>query len=70
MDRLLERGDSVIVVDNFFTGRKENIMHHLQNPFFEVIRHDVVEPILAGRHRLKKKSLDPVSLKGVSVSNT
>ena len=49
VDRLLERGDSVIVVDNFFTGRKENIMHHLQNPFFEMIRHDVVEPILAGR---------------------
>ena len=46
VDRLLERGDAVIVVDNFFTGRKENIMHHLGNPFFEVIRHDVVEPIL------------------------
>ena len=46
VDRLLERGDSVIVVDNFFTGRKENIMHNLKNPWFEVIRHDVVEPIL------------------------
>jgi UDP-glucuronate decarboxylase len=46
VDRLLERGDSVIVVDNFFTGRKENIAHHLRNPNFEVIRHDVVEPIL------------------------
>lgn len=38
VDRLLERGDSVIVVDNFFTGRKENILHNLQNPYFEVIR--------------------------------
>uniref|UniRef100_A0A804N2W4 UDP-glucuronic acid decarboxylase 1 n=1 Tax=Zea mays TaxID=4577 RepID=A0A804N2W4_MAIZE len=46
VDRLLERGDSVIVVDNFFTGRKGNVAHHLQNPRFEVIRHDVVEPIL------------------------
>ena len=46
VDRLVERGDSVIVVDNFFTGRKGNIAHHLQNPRFEVIRHDVVEPIL------------------------
>ncbi|TVU21155.1 hypothetical protein EJB05_30779, partial [Eragrostis curvula] len=46
VDRLVERGDSVIVVDNFFTGRKENVAHHLQNPRFEVIRHDVVEPIL------------------------
>ncbi|KAL6616340.1 hypothetical protein ACP70R_038610 [Stipagrostis hirtigluma subsp. patula] len=46
VDRLLEQGDSVIVVDNFFTGRKENVAHHLKNPRFELIRHDVVEPIL------------------------
>lgn len=46
VDRLIERGDSVIVVDNFFTGRKENVMHHFDNPRFEMIRHDVVEPIL------------------------
>lgn len=46
MDRLMERGDSVIVVDNFFTGRKENVMHHFGNPNFELIRHDVVEPLL------------------------
>ncbi|XP_065860469.1 UDP-glucuronic acid decarboxylase 2 [Euphorbia lathyris] len=46
VDRLIERGDSVIVVDNFFTGRKENVMHHFKNPRFEMIRHDVVEPLL------------------------
>lgn len=46
VDRLMERGDSVIVVDNFFTGRKENVMHHFGNPRFELIRHDVVEPLL------------------------
>ncbi|CAD5193348.1 unnamed protein product [Musa acuminata subsp. malaccensis] len=46
VDRLIERGDSVIVVDNFFTGQKENVMHHLGNPNFELIRHDVVEPLL------------------------
>eukprot|EP00244_Chara_vulgaris_P013532 TRINITY_DN7769_c0_g2_i2.p1 TRINITY_DN7769_c0_g2~~TRINITY_DN7769_c0_g2_i2.p1 ORF type:complete len:443 (-),score=98.12 TRINITY_DN7769_c0_g2_i2:541-1869(-) len=46
VDRLLERGDEVIVVDNFFTGRKDNIAHNLGNPRFELIRHDVVEPIL------------------------
>ncbi|XP_058762360.1 UDP-glucuronic acid decarboxylase 2-like [Vicia villosa] len=46
VDRLIERGDSVIVVDNFFTGRKENVMHHFRNPRFELIRHDVVEPLL------------------------
>ncbi|XP_051127155.1 UDP-glucuronic acid decarboxylase 2-like isoform X2 [Andrographis paniculata] len=46
VDRLIARGDSVIVVDNFFTGRKENLLHHFGNPRFELIRHDVVEPIL------------------------
>jgi UDP-glucuronate decarboxylase len=46
VDRLLEQGNSVIVVDNFFTGRKENVAHHLRNPRFELLRHDVVEPIL------------------------
>ena len=46
VDRLLARGDSVIVVDNFFTGQKENVAHHAGNPRFEMIRHDVVEPIL------------------------
>lgn len=46
VDRLIARGDSVIVVDNFFTGRKENLLHHFRNPRLELIRHDVVEPIL------------------------
>ncbi|THU70922.1 hypothetical protein C4D60_Mb08t30100 [Musa balbisiana] len=46
VDRLIERGDSVIVVDNFFTGRKENLVHHFGDPNFELIRHDVVEPLL------------------------
>ncbi|XP_022760589.1 UDP-glucuronic acid decarboxylase 2-like isoform X3 [Durio zibethinus] len=46
VDRLIGRGDSVVVVDNFFTGRKENLMHHFGDPRFELIRHDVVEPLL------------------------
>ncbi|KAG1371645.1 UDP-glucuronic acid decarboxylase 1-like [Cocos nucifera] len=46
VDKLLARGDSVIVLDNFFTGRKDNLVHHFGNPRFELIRHDVVEPIL------------------------
>jgi len=46
VDRLLERGDSVLVVDNFFTGHKENLAHQAGHPALEVIRHDVVEPIL------------------------
>lgn len=44
-DRLLARGDEVICVDNYFTGAKENITHLLPHPHFEVIRHDIVEPL-------------------------
>ncbi|KAF5953809.1 hypothetical protein HYC85_006665 [Camellia sinensis] len=46
VDRLIARGDDVIVIDNFFTGRKANVMHHFGDSRFELIRHDVVEPIL------------------------
>lgn len=45
-DKLLARGDDVICLDNLFTGAKKNIVHHLDDPNFEFIRHDVVEPIL------------------------
>lgn len=44
-ERLLERGDNVICLDNFFTGRKQNISHLLTNSRFELIRHDIVHPI-------------------------
>lgn len=44
-ERLLDRGDNVICVDNFFTGRKENILHLIGNPRFELIRHDIVHPL-------------------------
>ncbi len=43
-DRLLADGQEVICLDNFFTGRKVNIAHHFQNPRFELIRHDVIDP--------------------------
>ncbi|EYU38483.1 hypothetical protein ABFS82_12G135600 [Erythranthe guttata] len=46
VDKLIAMGDDVIVIDNFFTGRKENVVHLFGNPRFELIRHDVVEPIL------------------------
>jgi len=45
-DRLLADGHDVICLDNFFTGSKENIKHLLSNPNFELIRHDVTEPVL------------------------
>jgi UDP-glucuronate decarboxylase len=44
-DRLIQRGDEVICVDNFLTGRKENIEHLLGHPRFELLRHDVAEPL-------------------------
>ena len=44
-DRLIESGNDVICVDNLFTGRKDNIRHLLNNPYFEFIRHDVTLPI-------------------------
>ena len=45
-ERLLDAGHDVICLDNFFTGRRANILHLLDNPHFELIRHDVIEPIL------------------------
>lgn len=45
-ERLLERGDEVICLDNFFTGRRKNVEHLIGNRRFELVRHDVVEPIL------------------------
>ena len=44
-ERLLNEGNEVICVDNFFTGDKRNIEHLLSNPYFEVIRHDVTFPL-------------------------
>jgi UDP-glucuronate decarboxylase len=44
-DRLIERGDEVVCVDNLFTGRKQNIRHLLNHPRFEFIRHDIVHPL-------------------------
>jgi len=46
-ERLLEQEAEVICMDNFFTGRKDNIRHLLTHPFFELMRHDVVEPFMA-----------------------
>ncbi|MFN6963770.1 MAG: UDP-glucuronic acid decarboxylase family protein [Pyrinomonadaceae bacterium] len=45
-ERLLAEGNDVICVDNFFTGRKQNIAHLLDDHRFELVRHDVTEPIL------------------------
>ena len=44
-DRLVAEGHDVLCLDNFFTGGKQNVSHLLEKPNFELIRHDVVEPI-------------------------
>jgi len=45
-ERLLSQGHEVIALDNFYTGRKHNIAHLLDNRRFELVRHDITEPIL------------------------
>lgn len=45
-ERLLNEGHEVLCLDNFYTGSKNNIAHLMKDPRFEMIRHDIVEPIL------------------------
>jgi UDP-glucuronate decarboxylase len=44
-DRLIERGDNVLCLDNFFTGSRENVEKLIGRPHFELIRHDIVRPV-------------------------
>ena len=44
--RLLREGNEIICLDNFFTGNKDNILDMLSDPYFELLRHDIQEPIL------------------------
>lgn len=45
IDRLMTAGHDVICLDNFYTGHKRNLLRWLDNPYFELIRHDITEPI-------------------------
>ena len=45
VDRLMEAGHEVLCLDNFYTGTKRNILKWLNHPYFELIRHDITEPI-------------------------
>ncbi|BAZ26141.1 NAD-dependent epimerase/dehydratase [Kalymmatonema gypsitolerans NIES-4073] len=45
IDRLISEGHEIICLDNFYTGRKGNILKWLDHPYFEMIRHDITEPI-------------------------
>jgi len=44
-EKLLEQGNDVVCMDNLFTGQKDNIRHLMENPYFEFIRHDVLEDV-------------------------
>ena len=46
-ERLLNNGNEVICLDNYFTGDKKNIIQLIDNPFFELVRHDITEPYYA-----------------------
>ena len=52
-ERLLAQGDDVLCVDNYFTGRKDNVALLLGDPHFEVLRHDITHPRV-GRQRLNR----------------
>lgn len=45
IDRLMDQGHEVLCLDNFYTGHKRNILKWLDHPYFELIRHDITEPI-------------------------
>ena len=51
-ERLLQRGDDVLCVDNYFTGTKKNVQHLFQNPLFELMRHDVTFPLYVEVNRI------------------
>ncbi|PKQ60415.1 NAD-dependent dehydratase [Labilibaculum filiforme] len=46
-ERLLKEGNDIICLDNYFTGSKKNIAHLMDNPYFELVRHDITEPYYA-----------------------
>lgn len=75
-DRLLEAGNDVICVDNFYTGHKRNISHLVSNPSFDLIRHDITFPLYIEVERIFnlacpaspiKYQLDPVQTTKTSV---
>ena len=51
-DALLGEGDDVVCIDNFFSGAKDNIRHLLDQPYFELIRHDVIHPLFVEVDRI------------------
>ena len=57
-EKLLNDGNEVICLDNYFTGSKKNIVHLLDNPYFEVVRHDVIAPYFVEVEKLFNEIID------------
>lgn len=51
-EALLERDEDILCIDNFFSGSKDNIRHLFAHPYFELIRHDIIHPILVEVDRI------------------
>lgn len=76
-ERLLNEGNDVICLDNYFTGRKKNILHLLDNPYFELVRHDITFPYYVEIDQIYNLAcpaspihyqIDPVSTMKTSIS--
>jgi UDP-glucuronate decarboxylase len=65
IDRLMAEGHEVVCLDNFYTGHKRNLLQWLDNPYFELIRHDITEPI-----RLEVDQFNPVKTIKTNVIGT
>ncbi len=46
-ERLLKEGNHILCLDNYFTGAKQNVVHLMENPYFELVRHDITHPYSA-----------------------
>ena len=66
-ERLLERGDEVLCVDNFYIGTRRNVQHLLSNPLFEVMRHDVCFPLYV---EVERFSISLVQRRPCTISST
>ena len=63
VDRLMERGEEVICLDNYFTGKKSNVSRWIGHKNFEIIRHDVTEPIRLEVDRIWQYIINIIRLK-------
>ena len=60
-ERLLKEGNEVICLDNYFTGAKQNIINLLENPFFELVRHDITHPYFVEVDEISRNTLDDMN---------